>query len=272
MSGIDVTLYQVGYGDEEPLVDRVDRVCAAIQNISRPDLLLLPELWAHGGFASASWARTAESIHGHTIGRLAELAPRLDCWIHAGSIIELADEGAHRGAEGRGLWNTSVLLSPLGEIHSTYRKIHRFGFGVGEPQILEAGSQLTVTDLACPEGSARVGLATCYDLRFPELFRKLGERGAEVVLIPAAWPKPRMEHWRLLGRARAVENQAWVLQCNSSGTHCGVELGGSSQVVAPTGEVVAQADSDEEILTARLDLDLARQVREDFPVLRDSRM
>lgn len=93
-----------------------------------------------------------------------------------------------------------------------------------------------------------------------------------MVLLPAAWPLPRTEHWRLLGRARAVENQAWVLQCNTAGTHSGVEMGGHSQVVAPTGEVVAELGCDEGVLMAKVDLDLVRQVRADFPVLLDRRL
>lgn len=272
MTRIDVALLQVAYGDEETFADRVDRVCDWMRRLERTDLIMLPELWAHGGFASTSWKGAAEVVGGPTIERLAGVARDLGTWVHAGSIIERAEEGADRGSENRGLWNTSVLLSPNGELHSTYRKIHRFGFGDGEPRLLEAGSDPVVADLEWRTRSARVGLATCYDLRFPELFRQLGERGAELVLLPAAWPMPRVEHWRLLGRARALENQAWMLQCNTAGTHCGLEMGGHSQVVAPTGEVLACLGSGEGVLTAQIDLDLAERVRADFPVLLDRRL
>lgn len=115
-------------------------------------------------------------------------------------------------------------------------------------------------------------MATCYDLRFPELFRRLGDLGADVIVLPAAWPMPRVEHWRLLGRARALENQSWVLQCNTAGTHSGVEMGGHSQVVAPTGEVVAELGSEEDVLLTDIDLSLVASVRADFPVLADRRI
>ena len=265
-------LLQVSYGDDETLSDRVERVSRWIRELGPADLVVLPELWAHGGFASASWEATAEHVNGPTVAQMASVAREVGVWLHAGSIIERAEDDADRGAEGRGLWNTSVLLSPQGTVHKTYRKIHRFGFGDGEPRLLEAGTDLAVSELVHDAGVSRIGLATCYDLRFPELFRGLGDLGADVILLPAAWPMPRVEHWRLLGRARALENQAWVLQCNTAGTHSGVEMGGHSQIVAPTGEVVAELGSGEDVLFADIDLNLVATVRADFPVLADRRM
>lgn len=280
MTGVDgahtnrlrVALLQVSYGDDEALSDRVERVSRWIRELGPADLVVLPELWAHGGFASTSWEATAELMNGPTVAQMASVAREVGVWLHAGSIIERAEDGADPGAEGRGLWNTSVLLSPQGTVHKTYRKIHRFGFGDGEPRLLEAGTDLAVTELVRDAGVSRIGMATCYDLRFPELFRALGDLGADVILLPAAWPMPRVEHWRLLGRARALENQAWVLQCNTAGTHSGVEMGGHSQIVAPTGEVVAELGSGEDVLCADIDLNLVVSVRADFPVLADRRI
>ena len=267
-----VALLQVAYGDDEPLADRVERVSQWIRGLERADLVVLPELWAHGGFASATWETTAEPINGPIIEQMTAVARDAGVWLHAGSIIERAAENGDQGAEGRGLWNTSVLLSPHGTVHKTYRKIHRFGFGDGEPRLLEAGTELAVAELAHAGRADRIGLATCYDLRFPELFRELGNLGVDVIVLPAAWPMPRVEHWRLLGRARALENQTWVLQCNTAGTHSGIEMGGHSQVVAPTGEVVAELGADEDVLFADIDLNLVASVRANFPVLADRRM
>ncbi|WP_395656561.1 carbon-nitrogen family hydrolase [Nocardioides sp.] len=267
-----VALLQVSYGDDESLSDRVQRVSHWIREIGPADLVVLPELWAHGGFASTSWRATAELMNGPTVAQMASVAREVGVWLHAGSIIERAEDGADRGAEGRGLWNTSVLVSPQGTVHKTYRKIHRFGFGEGEPRLLEAGTDPAVAELAHGTSASRVGMATCYDLRFPELFRRLGDLGADVIVLPAAWPMPRVEHWRLLGRARALENQSWVLQCNTAGTHSGVEMGGHSQVVAPTGEVVAELGSEEDVLLTDIDLSLVASVRADFPVLADRRI
>lgn len=269
---VRVSLIQVGYGDDETLTDRVKRVATQIESLPDADLVVLPELWAQGGFASDTWAELAEALDGPIVRRLAKVARQREVWLHGGSIIERAAEGEALGPEGRGLWNTSLLFAPDGELRVTYRKIHRFGFGDGEPRLLEAGEQLAVTDVPFAEDTAIVGLATCYDLRFPELFRLLGDREAGLVIVPAAWPLPRVEHWRLLGRARAVENQAWVLQCNTAGTHRGLTMGGHSQVVAPTGEVLGELGEIEDVLTVDIDLDLVEQTREAFPVLRDRRL
>lgn len=269
---VRVTLFQVGYGDDEPLMERLDRVTSRLSELPGADLVVLPELWAHGGFASDTWADQAERLDGVIVRRLAEVAARRRFWLHGGSIIERAVDGADRGAEGRGLWNTSLLFSPEGELRATYRKIHRFGFGDGEPRLLEAGTDLVAADLVLGEFSMTAGLATCYDLRFPELFRGLVDRGADLVIVPAAWPLPRVEHWRLLGRARALEDQVWVLQCNSAGTHSGITMGGHSRIVAPDGEVVAELDENEDVLSVELDLDDVDTTREAFPVLRDRRL
>ncbi|GAB3854683.1 carbon-nitrogen family hydrolase [Nocardioides maradonensis] len=269
---VRLALVQVGYGDDETLESRVDRVTAQLDELADVDLVVLPELWAHGGFASDRWAAQAQPIDGALVRRLREVAARRGFWLHGGSIIESAPPGADRGREGRGLWNTSVLIGLDGELHATYRKIHRFGFGDGEPRLLEAGTELAVADLEIGHGDVRAGLATCYDLRFPELFRALLDRGVGLVLVPAAWPLPRVEHWRLLGRARAVEDQVWIVQCNTAGRHAGLTMGGHSQVVSPTGEVVAELDTDEGVLLVDIDLDLIGETRAGFPVHEDRRL
>lgn len=272
MNPLAVSLVQVGYGDEESPAARVDRVVALVEELPETDLVVLPELWAHGGFAFDTWAERAEEVTGATVRRLADAAASRGVWLHAGSIIERAADRAPRGAQGRGLWNTSVLISPEGRVQRTYRKLHRFGFGDGEPVLIEAGEELAVTRMRTGTGSLAVGLATCYDLRFPELFRAFGDEGVELVILPAAWPLARVEHWRLLGRARAVENQTWMLQCNTAGTHSGVTMGGHSQVVAPTGEVVGELGVPEGVLRVEIDLDLVAHTRQAFPVLADRRL
>lgn len=269
-SRLRVSLVQVGYGDDESVADRVARVAAQLEELSDADLVVLPELWAHGGFTFDTWAEQAESLDGITVRRLGAIAARRRFWLHGGSLIERAREGADLGAEGRGLWNTAVLFTPDGELRKTYRKIHRFGDG--EPRLLEAGHTLAVSDVAFGNVTMTVGLATCYDLRFPELFRSLSDEGVGMLIVPAAWPLARVDHWTLLGRARAVENQTWVLQCNTAGTHRDIEMGGHSQVIAPTGEVVGALGVDEGVLSVAIDLDMVAETRESFPVLRDRRL
>jgi len=280
-----VHVVQVAYGDDEPVAGRVARVADLVRAQRGADLVVLPELWAPGGFSYREWSGRAEAVDGPTVSAIAAAARDLGAVVHAGSIVERAPDdapAAERGPTGRGLWNTSVLLGPDGSVLATYRKIHRFGFGEGEPALLEAGERIVTVRLPPPPDAGQppdagsepvvAGLATCYDLRFPEQFRLLLDAGAALVLVPAAWPSPRVEHWRLLGRARAVENQTFVVQCNTGGTHAGVEMGGHSQVVGPTGEVLAEAGGGEEVLVADVDPGEVADWRQRFPVLADRRL
>lgn len=275
-----VHVVQVAYGDDEPAAARVARVADLVRAQRGADLVVLPELWAPGGFAYRGWAGLAETLDGPTVTAVAAAAREIGAVVHAGSIVETVPPGAPdsaRGETGRGLWNTSVVLGPDGAVLAAYRKIHRFGFGEGEPLLLEAGED--VVTFPWPGGAAVgpvvgpvIGLATCYDLRFPELFRRLLDAGARLVLVPAAWPLPRVAAWTLLGRARAVENQFVVVQCNTGGTHAGVPMGGRSQVVGADGTVLAEAGDGEEVLVVDLDLADVDAWRARFPVLADRRL
>lgn len=280
-----IHVIQLSYGDDETVAERVQRVADLVRDQRGADLVVLPELWPHGGFDYRSWPARAEAVDGTTIRTIAAAARDLGAVVHAGSIIE---RGAN-GTEGRDLWNTSVLLGADGSTLVTYRKVHRFGFGAGEPRLLEAGTELVTVELAAGGGGTAggdgpdsdgggagstvvTGLATCYDLRFPEMFRALGDLGVQLVLVPAAWPAPRVEHWTLLGRARALENQCVLVQCNTAGTHAGHAMGGRSQVVGPRGEVLAAAGDGQEVLVVEVDLDDVQRSREQFPVLADRRL
>src|SRR6478609_3653595 len=234
------------------------------------DLVVLPELWAHGGFDYRRWDERAERTDGPVATAMAAAARDAGVTLHAGSIIECG-EPLDPGDTGR--WNTSLVFSPDGELVATYRKIHRFGFGEGEPLLIDAGADIVVLDVPVAGGDAvAVGLSTCYDLRFPELYRRLLDAGAEVLVIPAAWPMARVEHWTLLGRTRAIEDQCVVLQCNTAGTHARHEMGGRSQVVDATGKVLAAAGADEQVLSIDIDTSATSTWRESFPVLADRRL
>src|SRR4029453_5294722 len=117
--------------------------------------------------------------------------------------------------------------------------------------------------------AAVVGLAICYDLRFPELFRDLVDAGATILAIPASWPDKRIEHWRLLTKARGAEPQAYGVACNAVGPPPGYRLGGDAAVIDPWGTVVAEGGTDEEVITADIDPEYVVKTREGFPVLRD---
>jgi predicted amidohydrolase len=264
-----VAVMQVAYGDDEPMDERIDRVADLVRDQRGHDLVVLPELWAPGGFAYREWADRAQPVDG-PIGRaMASAARDAGVMLHAGSIVERPDDG-ETGRDGHGLWNTSLVYRPDGSLAAAYRKIHRFGFGSGEPRLMDAGEDIVLVDL--PGDAGKAGLSTCYDLRFPELYRRQVDAGAQVFLVPAAWPAARGRHWTLLAHARAVEDQCVVVACNTAGTHAATEMGGHSQVVSATGEALAMAGTAEQVLSVEVDLEAVTQWREAFPVLKDRRL
>ncbi|MFF3153542.1 MULTISPECIES: carbon-nitrogen family hydrolase [unclassified Streptomyces] len=258
------SLIQIDVNPDESINSRRRRVGSLIREQRGSDLVVLPELWTVGAFAYELFADEAETLAGTgeapagaTVREMSEAAREAGVWLHAGSVPE-------RGADGV-LYNTSLVFSPDGELAHSYRKIHRFGFDKGEAVLMGAGSQLVTVPLP----DLTLGLATCYDLRFPELFRGLVDAGAQAFVIPAGWPERRRAHWTLLARARAVENQAYVLACGTGGTHAGVEQAGHSIAVDPWGEVLAEAGPGEEVLTVDLDPARVAETREVFPALKD---
>ncbi|MDQ1047094.1 carbon-nitrogen family hydrolase [Streptomyces sp. V4I2] len=244
--------------DEGELVDsRRQRVASLVGDQAGADLVVLPELWTTGAFAFEQFGREAEPLQGPTYEAMAKAASDTGVWLHAGSIPERAPDGT--------LYNTSLVFSPSGDLAASYRKIHRFGFDKGEAVLMGAGADLVTVRLP----DTTVGMATCYDLRFPELFRGLVDAGAETLVVPAGWPERRRAHWTLLAQARAVENQAFVLACGTAGTHAGVPQAGHSIVVGPWGEVLGEAGADEEVLTVEFDPGKVATTREQFPALKD---
>ncbi|MEU2435053.1 carbon-nitrogen family hydrolase [Streptomyces rubradiris] len=251
------SLIQAAVDEREPVDSRRRRLAALVREQSGADLVVLPELWTTGAFAYEEFGREAEPLEGPTYEVMAEAASDAGVWLHAGSIPERDPEGP--------LYNTSLVFSPSGELAAAYRKIHRFGFDKGEAVLMGAGRDLVTVRLP----DTTLGVATCYDLRFPELFRALVDAGAETLVIPAGWPERRRAHWTLLARARAVENQAFVLACGTAGTHAGVPQAGHSIVVDPWGEVLAEAGPGEEVLTVDIDPAKPAATREQFPALKD---
>ncbi|MER6344910.1 carbon-nitrogen family hydrolase [Streptomyces sp. NPDC001595] len=251
------SLIQIAVDEGESVESRRRRVASLVREQAGSDLVVLPELWTTGAFAYQEFANEAEPLDGPTHEAMAKAASDAGVWLHAGSIPERAPDGT--------LYNTSLVLSPDGERAAAYRKIHRFGFDKGEAVLMGAGRELVTVRL--PETT--LGLATCYDLRFPELFRGLVDAGAETLVVPAGWPERRRSHWTLLAQARAVENQTFVLACGTAGTHARVPQAGHSIVVDPWGEVLAEAGPDEQVLTVDFDPARVAATRDQFPALKD---
>jgi predicted amidohydrolase len=167
---VAVHILQVAYTDDESVADRVARVAALVSAQRGADLVVLPELWPHGGFAHRSWAERAEPLDGTTMSALAAAAREVSAVVHAGSMVERLPDGAatsERGPQDRGLWNTSVVFGPDGGRLAVYRKIHRFGFGEGEPVLLEAGADIVTVPLPLAGGTATrpFHLLTCVSRR-----------------------------------------------------------------------------------------------------------
>lgn len=248
----------------------VDRAVAAIEHAAADgaDLVCLPELFNVGYFAFDSYAHNAEALDGPTLSRLADVAAEHSVAVQAGSIVEELNASAAAGLavpSTEGLANASVFLDREGERQAVYRKQHLFGYDSAETQLLTPGDSLPTVEF---EGFT-VGMTTCYDLRFPELYRELADEGVSLVLVPSAWPYPRVEHWQTLPRSRAIENLAYVAAVNGAGEMGEDQLVGRSTVYDPWGTPIATSDDDPALVTAELSPSRVENVREEFPALRD---
>lgn len=232
------------------------KAAGLIREAGDSDLIILPELWNIGFFSFDRYESEAEGKDGPTLTCLKELAAEVNAYIHTGSFVESVNGCYH---------NTSYLLSPQGEILGKYRKIHLFGFQSRETQVLTPGNEVTVVNT--PLG--RIGMATCYDLRFPELFRRMVSMGAELFLVCSAWPYPRLEAWIMLNRVRALENQVFLVSANSVGPNQGGIFVGHSMMVDPWGTILASGGDEEVVLRNDLDLGTVGAVRKRFPAVAD---
>jgi len=231
-------------------------VLALLDETRGSDLVLLPEMWPCGFFAFDRYRSDSEPLEGPTVRALQSKARELQTHLLIGSFVE---------RDGNDLFNTSLLLGPAGQVLARYRKIHLFGYQSEEKSLLRRGEEITVV----PTPWGRAGLATCYDLRFPELFRRMVDRGAEVFLVVSAWPQLRLESWILFNRARANENLAYLLSCNCAGQQGTHRYGGHSLFVDPRGKVIAEGGDGECVVRADVDPGLVATVRQEFPALQD---
>lgn len=250
----------------------VDRAveAVAIAADAGADLVALPEIFSVGYFAFDEYAAAAEPLFGETHERLRDAARECEVAVLAGTIVEDLAASAAAGEAvpaDEGLANTAVLFDADGTHRLTYRKHHLFGYESAESELLVPGERVPTVDLL----GHTVAVTTCYDLRFPELYRGLVDDGATLVLVPSAWPYPRVEHWKLLPRARAVENLLYVCAVNGSATFDDAALVGRSTIYDPWGTPLAASDADPTIVYADCDPRRVEDVRVEFPVLRDRR-
>jgi predicted amidohydrolase len=249
---------------------RVTRELVARAAERGAQLVLLPENFAYFGDErqKGAWAERLGDFSAPIQGALLAMARESGVTVVAGGLPELSADPARP-------FNTCVVISPAGKVTASYRKIHLFdvvtpdGVEYLESRSTSPGSELSVTQI----GGARVGLSICYDLRFPELYRGLVQRGAEILVVPAAFTlSTGRDHWHVLLRARAIESLCWVVAAGQWGTRPGGRTSyGHSLIVDPWGTIVAECSEGIGYALAELDFELLAEIRRRFPCL-DHRM
>jgi predicted amidohydrolase len=250
----------------------VERAVAAVEDAAADgaDLVVLPELFTVGYFAFESYAREAEPLDGRTLSRLASVADDCDVGLLAGTVVEDLEASADAGVDvpaTDGLASTAAFFDRDGARRLVYRKRDLYGYASATERSFVPGERLPTVEF----DGVTLGVTTGSDLRRPEPYRALVERGATLLAVPSAWPYPRVEQWATLPRARAIENAAYVACANGAGSFAEATLLGRSTVYDPSGTPLASCGDDPATVTARVDPAVVESVREEFPVGRDSR-
>lgn len=247
-------------GNKEANLKKAERfICLAAQE--KAEIIALPEMFNFSGKVKEK-KENAEPISGPTINRLKELARRFKIYLLCGSILE---------KDRRLFYNTSVFLNPAGEIIAKYRKMHLFDVNLAD------GSSWRESELIAPgdeviqvaTSKAIFGFSICYDLRFPELYRRLAKKRVQLVFIPSAFTlETGKDHWETLVRARSIENQFYIIAPNQIGRDSqGRSYWGKSMIVDPWGTVLATAPEKESVIFAEIDLSQQKIIRKNLPSL-----
>ena len=249
---VAVLQMNIAFGEPERNIATLYRMVAEAME-QRPDVLLLPELWRLGFYP-----RPILDYGSQTRKALADIAARYQVNIVGGTVAN---------AIGTQVFNTCYVFDRTGRLLTTYHKTHLFSPS-GEAEDFTAGDTVVTFEL----DGIRCGLAVCYDVRFPELIRRLALEGISVLFLPAAWPLSRLIHWQTLIRARAIENQIFVAACNEAGMmNDDEQLAGHSAIIDPWGELLSQAGEGEEILQGNLRLIIRSQIKDSMNVFADRR-
>jgi predicted amidohydrolase len=267
MTHLAAAIQMTSTADKSANLEKADRLIrlAAARNAR---LVALPEVFNWRG-KRADEPEAAESLDGPTLTLMARLARELEIHLLAGSITEHAPGETRR-------FNTSVLFSPEGERLGVYRKIHLFDVDLpGRVTIKESDAKIAGSEVvSVATAIGRIGLTICYDLRFPELYRRLTFAGARILMVPSAFTFPTGEaHWDVLVRARAIENQCYVIAPAQFGANVhGFSDYGNSMIADPWGRVLARAGDQEGVVVAPMDLEYLERVRRELPALTHARL
>lgn len=245
----------IAFGDPETNFKKVaDYLKEAAANSA--DTIVLPEMW-NTGYALTKLDALADSTK-RTKKFLTDFAKKHKVNIVGGSVST---------QKGQGFYNTMYVADHTGKLVAEYDKVHRFGL-MDEHIHLEEGNSLGIFSL----NGTECGCVICYDIRFPEWIRALALNGAKVIFVPAEWPLARIDHWRILLQARAIENQCFIVAVNRIGRDPENEFGGSTMIVAPWGEIRLDMAMQEGIGYAEIDLNEVEEVRKRIPVFADRRV
>ncbi len=249
-----ISIYQYQINPTDP-AENLKKVGEAAKQASKQNssLLVLPELCLHG--------YSYENIPDFQNYSMPSIRPVLT-EIAVSNQISLA--GSFVEKENGNYYNTFLYVSSIGSLIHKYRKMHLFNL-LGEGNFFSSGSSISTFE--SDYGISGAGI--CYDLRFPEFIRRMAIDDAQLLIIPAEWPKPRIEHWDVLLKARAIENQVFVIGVNSIGNTLGVEYGGHSAIIDPWGKTIAQMDDKEELITVEIDVEEVEKVRSRITVWKD---
>lgn len=264
-----ISVVQMNSQNDKPAnLARAEELVRSAAAEERPDLVILPEYFAHLSDDPAEMHASGEEIPGgETCRRFSRLAAELEITLHCGSIVERSNGE---------FFNTSIVFGPDGSEIARYRKIHLFDIDItenvtaNESATIKPGNEVVTADI----DGHRAGLSICYDLRFPEIYRQMALAGAKMLFVPAAFTMfTGKDHWHVLLRARAIENQAFVIAPGQVGKHepGGAQCYGHSVIIDPWGTVLADAPDTEGVIVANLDFTYVEKVRRQLPSLANRR-
>lgn len=246
-------------GEPDVNIDRlIDKLTESVQLTPKPDVLICPEMW-NTGYALNQLDRIADEDGIRTRNLISAFCRKHKVNVVAGSV-------AVRDRKTGKSQNLSYVFNREGNVIGKYAKIHLFQL-MDEHQFMAPGESVSSIEI----DGIDAGVMICYDIRFPELARKLALNGAKVLFISAQWPNPRLHHWRTLLQARAIENQVYIVACNRVGESAGTSFFGHSMLIDPWGEIVVEGSDTEQILSAEIDIQVVEEIRKRIPIFDDRR-
>lgn len=246
-------------GNKKATFDNTDKLLERYEN-EHPDLIVFPEVWSVGWCCSL-FPQEAETLEkSETVDFLKQTALNFKSTVIGGSFIRRVSDTYK---------NTCPVISKTGQLVTTYDKMHLFSHkGSEENKYISTGDELKILDL----GFTKIGLSICYDIRFPELYRKYSKEGVEIFVNAAAWSNKKPEHWNIMHRARAIENQCFMIVADQTGKISNTEYNlGHSMIITPWGDIIANLEAEEDCLFAEINLDEVKKLRQDFPLISDRR-